>query len=166
VDRRLGAGYSAFGIETALIDPGKPWQNGALESFNGKFRDECLNMEWFRSRGEAKVVIEAWRRHFNEVRPHSSLGYLTPAAFAAKLQKTNAAPASATGRSAARCGAPRPGPLQHRPLRDNQKTRRRQFFQLNRGPKNQGRSDTPNIEPKFHDLRSFVRAYLLRGQGD
>ena len=45
------------GIETALIDPGKPWQNGALESFNGKFRDECLNMEWFRSRGEAKVLI-------------------------------------------------------------------------------------------------------------
>lgn len=47
------------GIETALIDPGKPWQNGACESFNGKFRDECLNLEWFRSRSEAKVVIEA-----------------------------------------------------------------------------------------------------------
>ncbi len=98
------------GIETALIDPGKPWQNGALESFNGKFRDECLNMEWFRSRGEARILIEAWRKHFNEVRPHSSLGYLTPAEFAAKLQQTNAAPASATGRDAARCGgfAPRP----------------------------------------------------------
>jgi putative transposase len=98
------------GIETALIDPGKPWQNGALESFNGKFRDECLSMEWFRSRGEAKVVIEAWRKHFNEVRPHSSPGYLTPAEFAAKLQQTNAAPASATGRDAARHGgfAPRP----------------------------------------------------------
>jgi putative transposase len=103
------------GIETALIDPGKPWQNGALESFNGKFRDECLNMEWFRSRGEARVLIEAWRKHFNEVRPHSSLGYLTPAEFAAKLRQTNAAPASATGRDAARCGASRPGPLQHRP---------------------------------------------------
>jgi len=72
-------------------------------------------MEWFRSRAEAKVVIEAWRKHFNEVRPHSSLGYLTPAEFAAKLQHTNAAPASATGRGAARCGASRPGPLQHRP---------------------------------------------------
>jgi putative transposase len=72
------------GIETALIDPGKPWQNGATESFNGKFRDECLNLEWFRSRAEAKVVIEAWRRHYNQVRPHSSLGYLTPAAFAAR----------------------------------------------------------------------------------
>ena len=98
------------GIETALIDPGKPWQNGALESFNGKFRDECLGMKWFLSRAQAKVVFEAWRRHFNEVRPHSSLGYLTPAEFAAKLQHTNAAPALATGRGAARHGgfAPRP----------------------------------------------------------
>ena len=60
------------GIETALIDPGKPWQNGITESFNGKFRDECLSLEWFRSREEAKVLIETWRRHFNEVRPHSS----------------------------------------------------------------------------------------------
>ena len=96
------------GIETALIDPGKPWQNGALESFNGKFRDECLGMEWFRSRAEARVVIEAWRKHFNEVRPHSSLDYLTPAEFAARLRQTNAA--SATGRGAARHGgfAPRP----------------------------------------------------------
>lgn len=68
-------------IETAFIDPGKPWQNGADESFNGKFRDECLNAEWFRTRSEAKVVIEQWRRHFNEVRPHSSLRYLTPEEF-------------------------------------------------------------------------------------
>jgi putative transposase len=92
------------GIETALIDPGKPWQNGALESFNGKFRDECLSLEWFRSRAEAKVVIESWRKHYNEVRPHSSLAYLTPAAFAAKL-RDDAAPAQATGRSAATPGA-------------------------------------------------------------
>jgi len=69
------------GIDTALIDPGKPWQNGADESFNGKFRDECLNREWFRNRVEAKVVIEQWRRHYNVDRPHSSLGYLTPTAF-------------------------------------------------------------------------------------
>jgi putative transposase len=53
------------GFETALIDPGKPWQNGTTESFNGKFRDECLSLEWFRSRAEAKVMIETWRRHFN-----------------------------------------------------------------------------------------------------
>jgi putative transposase len=69
------------GIETALIDPGKPWQNANNESFNGKFRDECLSMEWFRSREEARVLIEIWRRHYNDVRPHSSLGYRTPSEF-------------------------------------------------------------------------------------
>ena len=68
-------------IATALNDPGTPWQNGADESFNGKFRDECLSLEWFRHRIDAKHVIEQWRRHYNEVRPHSSLGYLTPAEF-------------------------------------------------------------------------------------
>lgn len=68
-------------IETALIDPGKPWQNGTDESFNGKFRDECLTLNWFRHRIDAKVAIDQWRRHYNEVRPHSSLGYLTPLEF-------------------------------------------------------------------------------------
>ncbi len=72
---------SANGLDMALIDPGKPWQNGVAESFNGKFRDECLSMEWFRSRTEAKIVIESWRCHYNEIRPHSSLGNLTPKAF-------------------------------------------------------------------------------------
>lgn len=71
------------GIGMAIIEPGKPWQNGCTESFNGKFRDECLSLEWFRSRAEAKVVIEIWRKHYNEVRPHSSLGYLTPNEFKA-----------------------------------------------------------------------------------
>jgi putative transposase len=69
------------GVESAFIAPGKPWQNGMNESFNGKFRDECLNLEWFRSRAEAKVVIESFRRRYNEERPHSSLGYATPDAF-------------------------------------------------------------------------------------
>ena len=71
----------AAGIETALNDPGKPWQNGADESFNGKFRDEYLSLHWFRHRVDARVGIEQWRRHYNEVRPHSSLGYLTPLEF-------------------------------------------------------------------------------------
>jgi len=93
------------GIGTALIDPGKPWQNGATESLIGKFRDECLSLEWFRSRTEAKVVIESWRRHYNEVRPHSSLGYLTPAEFVAKIDEQDAASRPATGRIAAVCGA-------------------------------------------------------------
>ena len=77
------------GIETAHIDPGKPWQNGTNESFNGKFRDECLSVEWFRSRREAQVIIETWRRHYNAVRPHSSLDYLTPIEFKQQHQFTN-----------------------------------------------------------------------------
>ena len=73
------------GVEVALIDPGKPWQNGMNESFNGRFRDECLNMEWFRDRAEAKVVIEDFRWHYNEERPHSSLKYLSPSEFRRSL---------------------------------------------------------------------------------
>lgn len=76
-------------IDTAHIDPGKPWQNGNNESFNGKFRDECLSMEWFRNRIDAKIVIEHYRRHYNEVRPHSSLGQMTPAEFKQQLSSTN-----------------------------------------------------------------------------
>jgi putative transposase len=63
----------AQGISTALIEPGKPWQNGVTESFNGKFRDECLSLEWFRSRAEAKVIIEAWRRHYKRASQHPSV---------------------------------------------------------------------------------------------
>ena len=72
---------TASGIETALIEPGKPWKNRTDESFNGKLRDECLSLEWFRSRREAAVITEAWRRHYNAVRPHSSLNDLTPSEF-------------------------------------------------------------------------------------
>lgn len=70
-----------LGIDTAHIAPGKPWENGTEESFNGKFRDECLSLEWFRSRAEAIAVIELWRQHYNQVRPHSSLSYKTPHEF-------------------------------------------------------------------------------------
>lgn len=85
---------TSVGIQTALIDPGKPWQNGTDESFNGKFRDECLNMEWFRCRAEAAVVIEAWRVQYNNVRPHSSLEYLTPNQF--KNKQCSPTPAKET----------------------------------------------------------------------
>jgi len=88
VSRAILQWITDAGIDTALNDPGKPWQNGADESFNGKFRDECLNLEYFRSRAEAKAVIESWRQHYNAVRPHSSLGYLTPDQFTAKLTTT------------------------------------------------------------------------------
>lgn len=81
VSRAILEWIAAAGIGTALIEPGKPWQNGTDESFNGRLRDECLSLEWFRSRDEARIVIEAWRRHYNAVRPHSSLNYLTPLEF-------------------------------------------------------------------------------------
>jgi putative transposase len=84
VSRAILRWVTASGIDTAFIDPGKPWQNGTDESFNGKFRDECLSLEWFRTRAEAAVVIEDWRQHYNAVRPHSSLAYLTPAEFKSK----------------------------------------------------------------------------------
>ena len=72
VSRALLSWIVAQGIGTALIEPGKPWQNGVTESFNGKFRDECLSLEWFRSRAEAKVIIESWRKYFNAVRIRAS----------------------------------------------------------------------------------------------
>lgn len=78
----------AAGIETTHIAPGKPWQNGTDESFNGRLRDECLSIEWFRTRREAAAVIETWRQHYNDVRPHSSLGDLTPNEFKAIQMKT------------------------------------------------------------------------------
>jgi transposase InsO family protein len=69
-------------IGPAFIPPGQPWKNGFIESFHDKFRDECLQPEWFQSLLEAQGVIEAWRLHYNIQCPHSSLDYLTPAAFA------------------------------------------------------------------------------------
>src|SRR5690606_23539105 len=86
-----------------------------FQTHKAAFPGCVLSLEWFRSRTEAKVVIETWRRHYNEVRPHSSLGYLTPAEFAARLaspmNSDDAAPARATGRSAAVCGASAPRPV-------------------------------------------------------
>ena len=67
------------GVKTLFIEPGSPWENGFVESFNGKFRDECLTGESFDTVVEAKVLIERWRREYNQVRPHSALGYRPPA---------------------------------------------------------------------------------------
>ena len=72
-------------IKTIYIDPGSPWQNGFVESFHARFRDECLNREQLWTLTEARVVIEDFRRHYNERRPHSKLGYQSPARFAALL---------------------------------------------------------------------------------
>jgi putative transposase len=70
-------------VKTYYVEPGSPWQNAYGESFNGKFRDECLNMEVFYSLPEAEIVVETWRQNYNNERPHSSLSYQTPAEFAA-----------------------------------------------------------------------------------
>jgi transposase InsO family protein len=70
---------AAVGAKTAYIEPGSPWENGYVESFNGKLRDELLNGEIFYTLAEAKIVIEQWRKHYNTKRPHSSLGYRPPA---------------------------------------------------------------------------------------
>ena len=67
------------GAKTLYIEPGSPWENGYCESFNGKLRDELLNGEIIYSLKEARIVIEQWRRHYNTIRPHSSLGYRPPA---------------------------------------------------------------------------------------
>ena len=73
-----------WGVATAYIEKGSPWQNGFAESFHGRFRDELLDQEVFASVVEARVRIESWRRWYNQERPHSSLGYLTPSEFAAR----------------------------------------------------------------------------------
>ena len=70
---------SSVGVKTLFIEPGSPWENGYIESFNGKLRDELLNREIFTTLIEARVLIEQWKREYNQVRPHSSLGYRPPA---------------------------------------------------------------------------------------
>jgi transposase InsO family protein len=68
-----------MGVKTLFIEPGSPWENGYIESFNGKMRDELLNGEIFTNLVEAKVLINQWKEEYNQVRPHSSLGYRPPA---------------------------------------------------------------------------------------
>lgn len=75
------------GIEHLLIQPGKPTQNAYIESFNGKFRDECLNEHWFESLSQARAAIAIWRKDYNELRPHSNCGRIPPATYAQKLRQ-------------------------------------------------------------------------------
>jgi putative transposase len=79
IAKKVRAWIGAVGAKTAFIEPGSPWENGYCESFNARFRDELLNVESFHSLREAQILIERWRRHFNTVRPHSSLRYRPPA---------------------------------------------------------------------------------------
>jgi len=79
------------GCQTLFITPGSPWENGYIESFFDKLRDECLNREVFRNGWEAQAIVEAWRQEYNNYRPHSSLGYLTPAEFAKRYYENKQA---------------------------------------------------------------------------
>lgn len=88
VSRAVLRWLNGANIETIAIDPGKPWQNGSNESFNGKFRDECLSMQWFKNRTDAKILIETFRQEYNRIRPHSSLNMLTPFEFKQQLLTT------------------------------------------------------------------------------
>ena len=81
VAEALKSALATAGIKTAYIEPGSPWENGHVESFHGKLRGGCLNREVFGNLLEAKVLVEEWRRQYNEKRPHSALGYKTPRAF-------------------------------------------------------------------------------------
>ncbi len=83
-------------------------QNGYIESFNGKFRDECLNENWFISLSDARQIIEQWRQHYNQERPHSALGYRTPEEFAAEVKRFD--------RTGVGTGASSAGPFPHTPI--------------------------------------------------
>lgn len=89
IERTLNKWLKEQGTVPVFITPGSPWENGKCESFNGKLRDECLNAHWFRTLREARVLIEMWRKQYNIFRPHRSLNYATPAAFAARWHSTN-----------------------------------------------------------------------------
>lgn len=86
--RAFMAWAQAKGVRHILNQPGKPTQNAYIESFNGKFRDECLNEHWFQSLKQARAEIARWRIDYNEVRPHSSCGRMPPAQFAAQHRQT------------------------------------------------------------------------------
>ena len=79
IARTLRRGLKTLGVEPLYIEPGSPWENGYLESFNGKMRDQFLNGELFYTLKEAQILTERWRTHDNTVRPHSSLGGQPPA---------------------------------------------------------------------------------------
>ena len=85
--KALAAWAKDSGVRLHFITPGKPTENGYIESFNGKFRDECLNLNWFQDLADSRVMIEDWRTDYNRDRPHSSLGYLTPLEFKQDLHR-------------------------------------------------------------------------------
>jgi len=116
--RAFMAWAQSHGVRHLLIEPGRPMQNGYIESFNGKFRDEFLNEHWFETLQQARNATAIWRQDYNEVRPHSSQGRIPPARFAcppiSRLPRPNRARPRACTRPA---GPPSRGPPMHRPRR-------------------------------------------------
>ena len=90
--RAFIAWAQSHGVRHILIQPGRPLQNGYIESFNGKFRDECLNEHWFETLVQARSTIASWRQDYNQVRPHSSLRRIPPAEFAQRHRIINQRP--------------------------------------------------------------------------
>ena len=86
--RAIRKWLARIGVKTLYIAPASPWENGYIESFNGKLRDELLNREIFTTLAEARILIEQWRKEYNGVRPHSSLGYQPPAPEAVLVAET------------------------------------------------------------------------------
>jgi len=109
VARSLRRWLEGSGVGPLFIEPGSPWENAYVESFNGKLRDELLNLELFLSLEEAKYVADRWRLDYNHHRPHSGLNWLTPAAFAASC------PAAVAGQGCASRGSASPRPSPHTP---------------------------------------------------
>ncbi|MEO0511090.1 MAG: IS3 family transposase [Verrucomicrobiota bacterium] len=98
IEKELRAWIAGAGIKTIYIDPGSPWQNGYIESFNARLRDECLDRELLFTLTEARVVLEDWRWKYNHVRPHRSLGYMTPLSFA-EQESTPSSPCWVSGQA-------------------------------------------------------------------
>ena len=99
----------AHGVKLFFIDPGKPMQNGSIESFNGRFREECLDQHLFGDLDDAREIIERWRQAYNETRPHTSLAMKTPEAFAKARPFTRAARQADPAPTP--CGGTAPDPL-------------------------------------------------------
>lgn len=97
IARRLVDRLKVRGSKFKYIEPGKPWQNSYSESFNGHFRDECLDMEAFHNRAKTRVVIESWRARYNHERLHSSLGYRPPAELRAAIENGRSSKPPAQG---------------------------------------------------------------------
>jgi putative transposase len=106
VARALRRALAARGVQSSYIEPASPWENGYVESFNSKLRDELLEREVFTSLLEARVMVEDWRVDYNERRPHSALGYVAPAAFAARDGTSGSATLRPTSRPEVECLSP------------------------------------------------------------